>query len=724
MATDSSWPAVQTGMARWGALFGVLLAGCSTIDGKVTLTDSDNDGVPDTRDCAPDDPDIRPGADEICDGEDQDCDGEIDENAIDAEEEICDGIDNDCDGEIDEDLAVTLYVDADGDGYGDPSQPVTECDPDAGLVDNADDCNDADALIHPDAEEVCDEIDNDCDDLIDEDLATTFFADVDGDGFGDADNTAEFCSPPDGWLTDSDDCDDTDDTIYPLAPESCNDGIDQDCDGLDTYCLIYGDLLLDPDADITISGAGTSPSTGSKVGFVSDINGDGASEVWVTSPTWDDGTPGGTNTGAAHIVFIDPTFRSGVITPNSGSATGWSATRLSGVGKNYYNASTMTDLGDVDGDGLGDIIVGSSTSNRHELEGGTAQLILGATLLGGNMPLDSADIVFQPDRRYVDIGTALAAAGDVNGDGFDDFIVGAEGRTLGTTGSPGGIYLWLGCDTGIGGCTDTDGDGTNDVTATYGRFTPLSGSDEGLFGASGSNDLVGSGIASKFDFNGDGLNDILIGARGAQSNAGEVYLVLDYPFSSTSAWSQASIVFEGTSSAEPIGEVLEAPGDLDGDGYDDVFIGVPTADSSAGRVYYFHGRGDIELSGMSRQMSIVDSDFALYGEAAGEQFGSSISAGGDIDGDGVAELLVGAPYASPGSVSASGEVRVLRGPPAADMADETLARISGTSANGRVGSDVASTVDLDGDGWAEVLIGASGFGGSGSAFIMFGGYHP
>ena len=707
--------ALFIGTALWSA--------CSTIDGKIALTDSDNDGVPDTRDCAPDDPDIRPGIDEICDGEDQDCDGEIDENAIDAEPEICDGIDNDCDGEIDEDLAVTLYEDRDGDGYGDPGSAVALCDPDAGLVDNGDDCNDDDETIYPGADELCDEVDNDCDTLIDEDLTSTFFADTDGDGFGDPANTAELCAPSSGWLTDSDDCDDGDGSIYPGAPESCNDGIDQDCDGDDTFCLIYGDLLLDPDADITISNMGSSPTTGDRVGFTDDIDGDGRSEVWVTSPSWDDGTPGGINAGAASIANLDPTFRQGLIDLSQSAASGWTVTHIEGVGKDQYNATMVESVGDIDGDGLGDMLLGSESYTRYEPGGGVAQLVLGSSLAAGDLRVTDADIIFRSLTRNSLIGTSVTGAGDLNGDGFDDLIIGAEGKVDVGSNRPGGVMVWLGCDTGVGYCFDSDGDGTVETEASWGDVVYVTDGDGSLFGDAGSADYVGSAVVSNFDFNGDGATDMFVGARGAQSGGGEIYLVLDFPFSSESAWSQASLILEG-SNTDAIGSVLEAPGDLDGDGYDDLVMGVPLADSNTGRVYILTGRGDVELSSMPRQMPVEDADFTLLGEAVGEQFGASISAGGDVDGDGIAELLVGAPIAEPGSVSRSGEVRILRGPPAADMADDPLARLSGTSEDGRVGSSVASAVDLDGDGWAEVIVGASGFGGTGAAFVLYGGYHP
>jgi hypothetical protein len=164
--------------------------------------------------------------------------------------------------------------------------------------------------------------------------------------------------------------------------------------------------------------------------------------------------------------------------------------------------------------------------------------------------------------------------------------------------------------------------------------------------------------------------------------------------------------------------------DLDSDGYDDIVIGSPNTDNSTGSVYIFFGRDNIELTHLSREMNVADVDIKLVGENIGEQFGASIAASGDVDGDGVAELMVGAPTAEPGTVALAGEVRILRGPPSADMADDPLARISGTRENGAVGSSIAGGVDINGDGWTEVLIGASGFDGNGAGFLLFGGYHP
>ena len=148
-------------------------------------------------------------------------------------EEICDGLDNDCDGETDEGVLETWYADADGDGWGDAQSTTEACDAPQGYVgaEQAGDCDDADAEIHPAASERCDGLDNDCDGEIDEDVLDTWFADADGDGYGDAGVSIEECDPGAGWVADDQDCADDDGEIHPAAAEIC-DGLDNDCDAL------------------------------------------------------------------------------------------------------------------------------------------------------------------------------------------------------------------------------------------------------------------------------------------------------------------------------------------------------------------------------------------------------------------------------------------------------------------------------------------------------------
>ncbi len=214
--------------------------------------DNDGDGYKSCGgDCDDTRADINPAAEEVCDGRDTDCDGTLpaEENDEDFDgyeicagdcddtsaivysgaEEQCDGLDNDCDTEIDEGVTQSFFVDNDGDGFG-GSDTQEACALETGLADNDLDCNDGDGSIHPDADETCDGIDNNCNGETDEGVLETFFMDADEDGFGDPGVSTTACAPPDGYSAEGTDCDDASPITYPGAEEAC-DAQDNDCDG-------------------------------------------------------------------------------------------------------------------------------------------------------------------------------------------------------------------------------------------------------------------------------------------------------------------------------------------------------------------------------------------------------------------------------------------------------------------------------------------------------------
>ncbi|HNE29434.1 MAG TPA: MopE-related protein, partial [Saprospiraceae bacterium] len=249
---------------------------------EIYYPDADNDGYYSYEDCDDHNPLLNPGALEICDGLDNNCDGLVDDlttysyyvdqdgdgfgdaaaTSLDtclttapagfvdnnsdcndnnpqlnpAAAEICDGLDNDCNGLVDDLPVLAYFRDFDGDGFGDASFELDTCLTTApgGYVDNNQDCDDSDPELNPQASEVCDGLDNNCNGIADENLATfTYYADADGDSFGNEAVTLSSCelNAPAGYTVTGLDCDDNNVFVYPGAPELI-DNLDNDCDGL------------------------------------------------------------------------------------------------------------------------------------------------------------------------------------------------------------------------------------------------------------------------------------------------------------------------------------------------------------------------------------------------------------------------------------------------------------------------------------------------------------
>jgi len=166
---------------------------------------------------------------------------------------------------------TTYYLDADGDGYGDPSRTTTACSVPSGYSANDDDCDDSNRAVNPAATDVCDGIDNDCDGLVDDGtVATDWYEDADRDGYGDAGTMVSDCAAPSGYVSDDSDCDDLDATVYPGAPETCND-VDDDCDGRVDDSAVDGlTWYADADGDSYGNASRTSVACDPPAGYVGD----------------------------------------------------------------------------------------------------------------------------------------------------------------------------------------------------------------------------------------------------------------------------------------------------------------------------------------------------------------------------------------------------------------------------------------------------------------------
>ncbi len=790
--------------------------------------------ITDNSDCNDADAAINPAADEECDSIDNDCDGDIDDADADVIDqpswyadsdgdlfgapgtatvacvapantvsdssdcndgdnaifpgatEVCDSVDNDCDTLIDDadgglSGAPDWYRDFDTDNFGDALSTVTACNPPGGYISDSADCDDGSAAVNPNATELCNGIDDNCDTNIDEDTAAdaaTWYADADSDAYGDAGSTTAACNQPAGFVADDTDCDDGEFTTHPTAPEIC-DGVDNNCNTLIDDGVVSVDWFGDGDGDgygdpLDVQNDCQAPSgyvgndqdcddgdpavnpNGTEVcnGIDDDCNGlTDANDPGVTdatdyfndrdTDTYGDPTslvtacasPGpsyvtdGTdcddmdisiNPGATEICGdgVDNDCDGG-----KGSCNGWSGdSPTSGapivIGEDGDdNAARGVSVGDLDRDGHEDLLVG-------------APFAFGYNTWGTDYNTGAAYIVRGPISGTNDLPGAadLTIRGNT---GTADMRLGTsvafasdvnlDGRPDVLLGAP--RYTYTGGPCSWSGCTDYETGGAFLLSAPLANGTTNTGinANSALLRGINNNDRAGESVATG-DFNNDGATDLLIGAWGHDgapgNNSGEAYVLLGpVPQNATTVLNNAIVRGFEGSSG---GERAGESVASAGDTNGD-----GRDDILIGAPRYSGGgaeRGAVHIilgSASVAGRSLSSADATLLGDSAGDRAGMSVAGAGDVDGDGRDDLIIGAPADADGGNNAGAAYIVLGPVSGGSLATQAAAKLTGEAVNDEAGLDVASGGDGDGDGASEVLIGARGAGG-GTVYLFRG----
>jgi hypothetical protein len=398
------------------------------------------------------------------------------------------------------------------------------------------------------------------------------------------------------------------------------------------------------------AGAAAGDDLGWSVAGARDVNGDGYADFIVGAPYND---VGGTNAGRAYIYYGGP----GADAVPDVVLTGAAATDQFGI--------SVAGAGDVNGDGYADVIVGAHQNDAGGTDAGRAYVYFGGPSMDA-----TADVTLTGAAASDYFGGAVAGAGDANGDGYADVIVGARTNDGGGT-DAGRAYVYLG---------GPSMDATADVVLT---------------GAAAS-DYFGVAVAGAGDVNGDGYADVIAGARandGGGTDAGRAYVY----YGGSSMDAVADVILTGEAAGDNFGGAVAGAGDVSGDGYADVIVGARLNDAGgtdAGRAYVFLGGPSMDAT----------ADVILTGAAAGDEFSAFAVAGiGDVNRDSYADVVIGAWHNDAAGANA-GRAYVFFGGPVMDASAAIV--LTGAAAGDCYGNSVAGTGDVNGDGFPDLIVGA------------------
>ncbi|MBK7761055.1 MAG: FG-GAP repeat protein [Deltaproteobacteria bacterium] len=378
-----------------------------------------------------------------------------------------------------------------------------------------------------------------------------------------------------------------------------------------------------------------------------------------------------------------------------------------GTSRDYLGYS-VSGAGDIDKDGYDDVLVGAyGLDTAGSSAGGVYILFGGATRRSGGASATSASdvVTLLGETAGAQAGTSVAPAGDINGDGSDDYLIGSEGYSTYT----GRVYLYYGASK-----RPTTGSSLSSAAA--------------IIKGANAKDRVGAVRTSTGvgDLDGDGLDDFVIGAYhydGSVTDGGVMTLWFGdkTKFSGTLNLTDADALFLGASTSDALGQAVEGVNDFDADGYQDIMIGAPQANGGDGAAYLFLGTS----SRWAGSVTTASAGVTFLGDTA-DNAGSDMG-DWDLDKDGAADLAIGASLSDYGA-NQGGAIYLLYGDPSwsgnIDLSTDADAVMYSKNSFDYFGTSVNSGGDIDGDGYEDLLGGAYGYSSSTGRVVLLRGIGP